>query len=155
MSYQDQLGRKGEKAVYNYLISHNYDVQNVSSDPCYWPKDIDFLATKDGKTTSIEVKNCQCIGRTGNLFVEHTQDIDSGEPGWFLITEAQQLFYRDDINGIVYVIDMNDLREYIQAKKGVLPERKAKPNAVGKVSEGYLVKVQELSTIYPVVQFRA
>lgn len=89
------------------------------------------------------------------MFVEHTQDIDRNEPGWYRITEADKLFYRDDINEVVYVIDMDDLREYVESKKVQLAERKAKPNIVGKVSVGYLVKVQELSNIYPVVEFKA
>lgn len=156
MSKQDLIGLKGEQAVFNYLISHDYNVEDVSNNPLYFPKDIDFLITsQDGEQTSIEVKNCQCISRTGNLFIEHTQDIDRNEPGWYRITEADKLFYRDDLNQVVYVIKMDDLREYVESKKGQLAERKAKPNEVGKVSVGYLVQVKELSNIYPVVEFKA
>ena len=154
MSQQDIVGRRGEEAVYNYLIKHNYEVQNLTNDPAYWPKDIDFIATKDGKATSIEVKNCLIISRTGNIFVEHTQDIDTNEKGWFCITEAEELFYRDDRNGVVYIIDMDDLREYIQDIKKDLPERKAKPNAVGKVAVGYLVSIEELGKLYSVETIR-
>lgn len=49
---------------------------------------------------------------------------------------------------------MDDLREYIQDKKKDLPERKAKPNAVGKVAVGYLVSIEELGKLYSVETIR-
>lgn len=155
MSYQDKLGRKGEEAIINYLLAAGYDVQDVSADPEYWAKDTDILATKDGKTTSIEVKNDQHISKTGNAFIENSQDIDGGQAGWFLITKADKLYYRDDINSIAYVIDMDDLREYIEARKQTLPQRKARPNAAGKVAQGYLVQISDLEAFYPVSKIHA
>lgn len=150
MSEQDLIGIQGENAIYNYLVEHNYSVRDVSHDPAYWPVDIDFIVSKNGVSQSIEVKNCRNISKTGNLFVEHTQDIDRNEPGWIKVSEADQLYYRDDINQVCYVIDMADLRDYIQTRRGELRERRAFPNAVGKVAVGYLVQIQDLSLYYPV-----
>lgn len=144
MTYQDQIGREGETAVYNYLIAHNFAVEDVSDNPAYWSQDIDFIAQKGEKTALIEVKNDQHINRTGNAFIEHTQDIDKETDGWIKITSADELWYRDAWSGVVFVIMMDDLRAFIEANKDRLQQRKAKPNAVGKVSQGYLVPIVEL-----------
>lgn len=77
-------------------------------------QDIDLIAQKDGKETTIEVKWDNVINKSGNLFVETETDIDIGKKGWFKFCKADLLFYGDAKRNIFYVIKMSDLRDFIQ-----------------------------------------
>ena len=54
------------------MAGGGYIVNDVSGDPQYFDKDIDFFIANPstGVTRSFEVKWCQRISDTGNLFLE-------------------------------------------------------------------------------------
>jgi hypothetical protein len=56
------------------MESRNNRVEDVSMNPAYWYKDIDFFVTSSttGERKSFEVKWDSCISRTGNLYLELT-----------------------------------------------------------------------------------
>jgi hypothetical protein len=56
------------------MESRNYTVVDVSGNPAYFDKDIDFIITSatSGLTKTFEVKWDSCINRTGNLYLELT-----------------------------------------------------------------------------------
>jgi hypothetical protein len=62
------------------MSGRNYQVEDVSSNPDYWGKDIDFLITSptSGLTKSFEVKYDTRINRTGNLYLEFVNKNSEG-----------------------------------------------------------------------------
>ena len=79
------------------MSSLNYSIEDVSGNPDYWHKDIDFIATspKSGLTKTFEVKWDSRINNTGNLYLELTNVHSKGGRGWFNFCEADYLAYGD------------------------------------------------------------
>ena len=67
-------GKQGESLFKEIMIARGYDVKDVSNNPEYWYKDIDFIITSPttGETKSFEVKWDSRINQTGNLYLELT-----------------------------------------------------------------------------------
>ena len=70
--YNDlHTGRKGEQLVAAALRRRGHKVDDVSLNPSYQYKDIDFVLTdKSGRTTTLEVKNDLTSNYTNNVFIE-------------------------------------------------------------------------------------
>jgi hypothetical protein len=79
------IGKQGEQLFQERMIELGYGVENVSSNPDYWYKDIDFFATspKTGVRKSFEVKWDSRINATGNLYLELSNVNSKGGLGWF------------------------------------------------------------------------
>lgn len=67
------------------MCALNYLVNDVSSNPSYWDKDIDFIITSPTTqlTKTFEVKWDSRINSTGNLYLELTNVHSKGGRGWF------------------------------------------------------------------------
>lgn len=66
------------------MSARGYSVEDVSNNPDYWHKDIDFIITSPtGAVKTFEVKWDGCINRTGNLYLELTNIHSRGGKGWF------------------------------------------------------------------------
>jgi hypothetical protein len=67
------------------MLGRNYEVVDVSNNPDYWYKDIDFILTSptSGLTKTFEVKWDSRINRTGNLFLEISSINSKGGKGWW------------------------------------------------------------------------
>lgn len=133
---QKKVGDIGEKKVRDLMRARGHEVENLADDPQYWDKDIDMRVS--GQT--VEVKTDNVMHRTGNLFIEYETLCASGEvhKGWFEITEAQYLFYLDNVNEILHIYDMGELKEYVNQKRRYL-EKKCLSFASGKEVWGYLL----------------
>lgn len=145
----------GETQVKDYLRANGYKVADVSDYPAYWKIDVDILAYRDciENELKIEVKNDGTISRTGNLFIELFTDLDKSKLGWFNITAADYIYYRDKINEKVYVLPLNSLRDFIEAHKSTLTLKCAndyrKDGTISKVSSGYIIPIEEYLSEYP------
>ena len=128
------------------MESRNYAVQDVSGDPNYWYKDIDFIVTSptSNLTRTFEVKYDSRIHSTGNLYLELTNIHSRGGKGWFEFCEADYLVYGDAINNIFYVIPVQELREKVK----MLPARSAR---CGYDSTGLLVSLADIADITQVL----
>ncbi len=136
----------GENELKEYLRARNYKVIDVSDNPHYWKKDIDLFAMdQEGQITSIEVKWDSVISKTGNLFIETMTNSQKQIKGWFTFCEAEYLYYGDSKNKLFYVIEMAQLREYIEANKANLEVRRANENNGMKTSEGYIIPIEALT----------
>ena len=87
------------------MSCRNYKVNNVTRNPHYWYKDIDFIITSraSGLTKSFEVKWDTRVAATGNLYIETTSRFGDGR-GWWEFCEADYLAYGDAVNEIFYII---------------------------------------------------
>ena len=135
-------GRQGELLFSEQMRARGYIVEDVSGNPDYWHKDIDFIITSPttGATKTFEVKWDSCIGRTGNLYLELTNIHSKGGKGWFNFCQADFLAYGDAAAQVFYIIPFAELKE----KVAQMPNRIAK---CGFDSTGQLVALNQISDI--------
>lgn len=135
-------GRQGEQAFAWRMKQAGYSIQDVSNNPDYWTKDIDFIATSPttGAVKSFEVKWDSRINKTGNLYLEIANVHSKGGNGWFNFCQADFLAYGDALAKVFYVIPMDKLRE--RAKQ--LPHRMT---CCGTDSIGQLVNLRDIQDI--------
>lgn len=112
------LGKYGEWLFSYRMQQQGHTVEDVSKDPEYWVKDIDFFVTSatSGNTKSFEVKFDNRIYDTNNLYLELT-NVHSKQwngQGWWKHCEADFLAYGDARRNIFYVIPMRELRQRVQ-----------------------------------------
>lgn len=98
------------------MESRNYTVEDVSNNPDYWHRDIDFIITSPttGLTKTFELKWDSRINRTGNLYLELTNIHSKGGKGWYEFCEADYLVYGDATARTFYVIPLLELRERVK-----------------------------------------
>lgn len=135
-------GKQGEQLFKSAMQALSYEVEDVSDNPNYWYKDIDFFCTSPttGAVKSFEVKWDSRINSTGNLYLELTSVNSRGGKGWFNFCEADFLAYGDAQAQRFYIIPMAELRERIKG----LPRRIA---ACGSDSTGLLVSIKDIQDI--------
>lgn len=137
------LGDEGERAFAELMKKNNVKTDDVSDNPEYWVKDIDFIITdRYGNERTIEVKNDACMSKTGNLYIETFNPRSIGQQGWFNFTEAEILAYEDANNKIFYFITLENLRNYINTNK-----QNIKIAGTPDGSKGYLVKLKEIKPL--------
>ena len=135
-------GKQGEQLFAQIMQQKGYIVEDVSNNPEYWYRDIDFIVTSStsGETKTFEVKWDSKISNTGNLYLELTSLYSKGGRGWFEFCEADYLAYGDAVTKVFYIIDMAQLR---QAANN-LPFRSAR---CGNDSIGQLVALKDIQEI--------
>jgi hypothetical protein len=108
-----ERGKQGENLVYSWMRRSGWEVQDVRSDPTYQKRDIDYIASKDGKTRTLEVKNDTYIAKSGNVCLE----IQVGDkPGWLQCIEAEFLLVvGQDL--MVRIFRMTDIWRYLMSKE--------------------------------------
>lgn len=100
-------GKCGEQIVYDYYCDLGCTVIDVSEDKEYQQKDIDFLIDGIG----YEVKTQNCILKN-KICIELKSNVEKNYNGWFYTTAAQYLVFVDKLNGVLYKIPVEELREY-------------------------------------------
>lgn len=138
----NQLGKRGEQLFEQIMKNRGYILQNVSSNPLYWEKDIDFIATSptSGSTKTFEVKFDSKINKTGNLYLELTNVHSKNGIGWFNFCQADFLAYGNSVKNKFYVIELQELRERIKK----LSLRIAN---CGQDSCGYLLNINQIADL--------
>lgn len=105
-------GKRGEQLVYDYYNNIGCNIIDVSEDREYQQQDIDFLIDGIG----YEVKTQNCIYEN-KICIELTANVERNYNGWFYTTAAEYLIFVDKVNGILYKIQTEDLREYYYKNK--------------------------------------
>lgn len=135
-------GRQGELLFSRRMRDAGYIVNDVSSDPEYWEKDIDFFCINPSTEAAraFEVKWDTRIHQTGNLYLELSNVHSKGGKGWFSFTQADFLAYGDAASKVFYIIPMAELRERVKQ----LPDRQTN---CGTDSIGLLVNLRDIADI--------
>ena len=141
-----QKGKQGELLFKQIMEGRNYQVEDVSNNPSYWYKDIDFIITSPttGEVKSFEVKWDSCIGRTGNLYLELTNVHSKGGKGWFNFCEADYIAYGDAAARIFYIIPLLELRK--RANEVYYRERRC-----GQDSTGQIISLDEIRDLIKIL----
>lgn len=137
-----QFGKQGEQLFQQIMEAKGYTVQDVSTNPQYWDKDIDFIVTSStsGLERTFEIKWDSRICKTNNLYLELTNIHSKGGKGWFNFCQADYLAYGDSYNNCFYVVSLLELRERVRE----LPYRST---SCGQDSTGMLVSLNNISDI--------
>lgn len=133
-----QRGKKGEQFVAAALTARGHNIVDVSMSPSYQFRDIDFLLTKNGKTTTLEVKNDIRSNQTGNVFIEmfNQNNISRKYKGWFFYCEAQYLAFLQYKHGVAHIIHHDDLIAMVQS--GIYREA----NSID--TRGFIIPIEDI-----------
>lgn len=139
-------GKQGEQLFQQAMQNKGYVVEDVSNNPSYWNKDIDFIITSPttGLTKTFEVKWDSKLNKTGNLYLELVNINSQNGDGWFEFCQADYVAYGDAITNTFYIIPLLELREKVKQ----LPKRIAQ---CGNDSIGQLVSLKQISDIYEIL----
>ena len=109
-------GKQGEALFYERLVALGYKVDDVSTNPEYWYKDIDFIATspRTNAVRTFEVKWDSRINSTGNLYLELTNVHSKGGRGWYEFCQADCLAYGDALAQVFYIFPLAELKERVK-----------------------------------------
>ena len=140
------IGKLGEQIFSKRMRDMGYTVQDVSNNPDYWYRDIDFLIESPftGAVKSFEVKYDSRINKTGNLYLELESINSKGGKGWFEFCEADYVAYGDAASRTFYIIPLLELKERIKK----LPQRIAH---CGYESTGLLISLNDIKDIYKTI----
>lgn len=135
-------GKYGERLFKQIMENRNYSVIDVSDNPDYWYKDIDFIITSptSGLTKTFEVKWDSRINRTGNLYIELSNIHSKEGKGWFQFCQADFLVYGDAVAQVFYIIPFGALKERI-------PQLRYRQVSCGYDSIGQLVSLDDIADI--------
>lgn len=139
-------GKYGEQLFKQIMESSGYSVLNVSSDPSFWYRDIDFIITSPttGAVKSFEVKWDSRINSTGNLYLELTNIHSKGGKGWYQFCEADYLAYGDAAAQVFYVIPLVELRQRVK-------QINCRRTSCGNDSTGLLLSLKDIADIVKVL----
>lgn len=139
----------GEFELKRQLRRQGNIVEDVSENPIYQVKDIDFIVNHG---ITVEVKWDKVISSTENLFIEICSDTDKNKPGWFNFCQADWLYYGDAVNKKYYVFRFKELKQHIEEnidsyKIGTAADYD-RYEQVKKWSRGYLVPLKAVEHLY-------
>ena len=139
-------GKAGERLFKQIMENRNYRVVNVSNNPEYWDKDIDFIVTSPttGVTKTFEVKWDDRINETGNLYLELEAIYSKNGIGWFEFCKADYLAYGDAKTAVFYIIPLLDLKKRAN-------EVRFRSARCGYESMGQLVSLEDIKDIMEVL----
>ena len=141
------IGKQGEALFQQRMTEIGYKVEDVSANPDYWYKDIDFLVTSGatGARKSFEVKWDSRINSTGNLYLELTNIHSKEGRGWFNFCEADFLAYGDALAQCFYIIPFAALKER------VTNSQRRRYAQCGSDSTGLLVSIAEIEDLIQIL----
>ena len=141
------VGRQGEQLFAQTMENRGYTVIDVSDNPDYWDKDIDFIITSHatGQTKTFEVKFDTKIHKTGNLYLETFNIHSQNCRGWWKFCKADYVAYGDAANQIFYVFPLLDLRARVV-------QLELRQVSCGSDSEGLLLPLAAVSDLYQIVK---
>lgn len=140
--------KRGEQLVIDYLLENGYEVEDVSSNPDYFDKDIDLIATnpKTNGTAAIEIKTDSRISQTGNLYIEYSNIRSKHGWGWLYFTKADFIYYIDEKEEVCYIMRRAELTKYVNSNTSRL-----KRASTNDGSSGYLLPLDK-APIFTIVE---
>lgn len=114
-----EKGKAAETVVKEYIKDiFNYNVEDVSENPRYQEKDIDFIVSNDEIVRYLEVKTDYKIAKTHNFFCEYDLYKNGIKyRGWMNKSKATDLFWVQFEEKKIYLLDFHKLREYCNEHK--------------------------------------
>lgn len=144
------IGEIGEDvfAEYMHYLGDNYIV-DVRQDKEFQAKDIDYVVYSDDEDMyTVEVKTDMKIGemrisKYRRFFIEDVQNVRVNSDGFFRYCEADILAYYDSIKELMYLVNWNDLKDYINYYYYSNPDSSRVEYVYGNNSAGYGVYIDK------------
>ena len=117
-------GDIGEGILLDFLtgLPSVKEVVNVSNDPTFFEKDIDFIVEfKNGKKQTVEIKTD--FYTSPNFFYETMSAVETNSIGCFEKTEAERLLYYYIKLGKLYIFDMEKYRSWVHENRELLVKK--------------------------------
>jgi len=148
-------GGKSEALVQAFLNTKGWDVTDRTHDKEYQSIDIDFTVIKANDCRSIEVKQDNRVGDTGNLLIEIITNKKSGNQGWFNKTQAEYIVFHDTINKQLLIAETAELRAYLNTKANCArwKEWKTFEGYGYKTAEGWLIPIADYKNYYSLGEY--
>jgi hypothetical protein len=145
------LGKLGEEEVIKYFNKQEIEFVDVRNDKDYQSKDVDFVLYTSMDAWCVDIKTDNMISKTGNLFIETTSNKELGKKGWLYASKADEIWYFDYVNKIIYVLHLEKFRDWFERYKDQFQERIViNKHATGTyTSMGYLIPLTELDQLCP------
>ena len=148
-------GRTSEALVASFLLEKGWRIEDVTQDKTYQSLEIDLIAHKDGCRRSLEVKQENKVGSTGNLLLEIITNTKTGGEGWFSKCQADYIFWHDTQNQLLLVAATSSVREYItmEGSKAYWKVWKSFEGYGYKESEGLLLPLWHYEQHFPLFKY--
>ena len=151
---QYQLGKLGEKKVFEYLMSidNMYKVEDLRLNKNYQALGVDGMYIEENSLgllsgTFFDVKTDFMFPHTGNLFIE----VSAGDRvSGILSTKASLFLYYIPHTGELYKLPIYALREYWYKKVGISYRHKEIKNIKGYITTGVPVAPIDLMDKVPI-----
>lgn len=133
-----KIGKRAEKAVAAALAARGHNIQDVSDNSAYQRIDVDLLLSKDGRQTSLEIKNDLRSEQTGNVFIEiyNRNNESRNGNGWYCYCEADYVAFVQENRKQAHIVSFRELANMIG---------KCKPHICRSAfSAGYIIAITEL-----------
>lgn len=139
-------GKQGELLFQQIMEQKGYKVVDVSGNPQYWDKDIDFIVTSptSGEVKTFEVKWDYRINKTGNLYLEVANSHSKDAQGWYNFCEADFVAYGDAHSRTFYIFPLLELKEKVN-------KLHKNYGQCGKDSIGLLICLKDVEDIYSIL----
>lgn len=140
----NEIGNKGENAIFNYLLNHSSTINliDVSKDKWFQQFDIDFLQVTNNGINKIEVKTDRLADKTGNMIYEIWSDRRIYAKGCFEKTEADYIFYYLINTKVLYIFNTQELRTWVNKHENELWQ-----TCMGDFAIGYVIPLNDLKEI--------
>lgn len=113
---------------------------NLTKDERYYEQDIDFIAMKNDEPVKIEVKGSNY---SRSFFVEtevFNKYSRTRKDGWLYKCQADYLFIVDMKNGFLYVLLLEDLKDYLKRT----PTEEKKHEDKNQITKGRVIRIDDL-----------
>lgn len=117
-------GKQGEQEILDILTKNTgvKSIVDVSNDPTYFEKDIDFIVElQSGRKQTLEIKTD--FTTYPNFFYETISSIETNSIGCFEKTEAERLMYYFTKLNLLYVFDMVKFRKWFNENKPLFDKK--------------------------------
>ena len=131
-----KIGEEGEEHILEYLrMSDNVsNIIDVRDSKVYQEIDVDFLAELAGKEYKIEVKTDTYL--SGNMYYETISAEEYDSIGCFEKTQADFMFYYFINAKTLYILSMNEYRDWFKSKQEEFDTLKYKKRPINKGRKG-------------------
>lgn len=149
-SEQLELGKKGEKKVFEYLnnLSDTVDALDLSEHKYFQSYGIDGLLIFDNpkakfNTLLFDVKTDFQYYRSGKIFMEIYADVATNKKGGILSTKAQVFYYYDPFGGELIKVPTYAAEQWYH-RSGISMDHKNVKNRFGQTTTGILISPNDL-----------
>ena len=145
-----KIGDAGEAAL-DLFFKERFQIEDVDMTQQKLGWDRIFTHLESGARASVEYKTDTQSHKTRNIFIETWSNKESGKKGWAYTTTAQWLYYYVLGDSEVYIVDVVQLKLYLNNWQKQFQKKGAKnPNYS---SEGLLVPIEIFKSVcYEVIK---